>query len=137
MLAGAVKNYSVGGRREVLGRPRGGQKIALGGLQGCPGGGREAPKVASGGEKAPKSVQEGSWSDLGPKNGKAKDFEVSHLGGLGRPLGRLWAVLVALFLAILSRITFLSIFRRFGDGFWYQKSKKKRIENEANFEVFF
>ena len=97
---------SLGGLREVPG----GVKIALGGLRGCPGGGREAPKVASGGEKAPKSVQEGSWSDLGPKNGKAKDFEVSHLGGLGRPLGRLWGVSVALFWVILLRITFLSIF---------------------------
>ena len=74
-----------------------GLKIALGGLRERPGGGQEAPKIASGGEKMPKSVQEGFWSHLGAQNGKAKDFEVSHLGGLGRPLGRLWAVLETLF----------------------------------------
>ena len=34
-------------------------------------------------------------------------------------------------------IDFVSIFRRFWDGFWYQKSKKKRCENKAIFEVFF
>ena len=61
MLAGAVQNHSLGGLREVPG----GQKIALGELRGRPGGGREAPKSASGGEKAPKSVQEPSWSHLG------------------------------------------------------------------------
>ena len=97
---------SLGGLREVPG----GQKIALGGLRGCPGGGQEAPKVASGGEKAPKSVQEGSWSDLGPKNGKAKEVGPLHLGGLGRPLGRLWAVLVALFWVILLSIIFYRFF---------------------------
>ena len=89
MLAGAVQNHSLGGLREVPG----GQKIALGEVRGRPGGGQEAPKRGSGGEKVPKSVQEASWSYLGSENGKAKDFEVSHLGGLGRPLGRLWAVL--------------------------------------------
>ena len=71
--------------------------------------------MASGGEKVPKSVQEGFWSDLGSKNGKTKEVELSHLEALGRPLGRLWAVLVALFLAILLRIAFLSIFYRFSD----------------------
>ena len=52
------------------------------------------------------------------------------LGGLG---GAFFSDLVA------HRffIDFLSIFRRFGDGFWYQKSMKKRIENEADFKVFF
>ena len=93
MLAGAVQNHSLGDLREV----QGAQKIALGELRGRPGGSREAPKRGSGREKAPKSVQEGSWSDLGPKNGKAKEVELSHLGGLGRPLGRLWAVLETLF----------------------------------------
>ena len=71
--------------------------------------------MASGGEKVPKSVQEGFWSDLGAKNDEAKDVKVFHLEALGRPLGRLWAVLVALFLAILLRIAFLSIFYRFSD----------------------
>ena len=56
MLAGAVKNYSLGGLREVPG----GQKIGLGGVRGRPGGGQEAPKMGSGGEKVPKSVQEPS-----------------------------------------------------------------------------
>ena len=55
MLAGAVQNHSLGGLREVPG----GQKIALGELRGRPGGGREAPKSASGKEKATKRVQEG------------------------------------------------------------------------------
>ena len=109
MLAGAVQNHSLGGLREVPG----GQKIALGEVRGRPGGGQEAPKRGSGGEKAPKSVQEGSWSHLGAENGKASDSGSPHLEAPGRPLGRLWAVLVALFLAILLRIAFLSIFYRF------------------------
>ena len=88
-----VSGGPLGGLREV---PRG-LKIDLGGVLGRPGGGQEAPKMASGGEKVPKSVQEGSWSDLGSENGKAKEVGPPHLGGLGRPLGRLWGVLVALF----------------------------------------
>ena len=52
---------SLGGLREVPG----GQKIGLEGVRGRPGGGQEGPKNASGGEKAPKSVQEPSWSHLG------------------------------------------------------------------------
>ena len=57
-------------------------------------------------------------------------------------MGELWGVLLgAAFLADLAAHRFvpdfLLIFRRFGDGFWYQKSKKKRIENEADFEMFF
>ena len=61
MPAEAVKNPSLGGLREAPGGP----KIDLGGLRGRSGGGQEAPKIASGGEKAPKSVQEPSWSHLG------------------------------------------------------------------------
>ena len=61
MLAGAVQNHSLGDLREV----QGAQKIALGELRGRPGGSREAPKRGSGREKAPKSVQEPSWSHLG------------------------------------------------------------------------
>ena len=82
-----------GGLREV---PRG-LKIDFGGVLGRPGGGREAPKMASGGEKVPKSVQEGSWSHLGAENGKASDSGSLYLEAPGRPLGRLWGVLVALF----------------------------------------
>ena len=93
MLAGAVQNHSLGGLREVPG----GQKIALGEVRGRPGGGQEAPKRGSGRGKGAKSVQEASWSYLGSENGKAKEVGPPHLGGLGRPLGRLWAVLVALF----------------------------------------
>ena len=93
MLAGSVENYSLGGLQEVPG----GQKIGLRGVRGRPGGSQEFPKSASGGEKVAKKVQEGSWSDLGSENGKTKEVEVSHLGGLGRPLGRLWAVLETLF----------------------------------------
>ena len=55
MLAGALENYSLAGLWEVPGGP----KIALGWLRERPGGGQEAPKMASGGEKVPKSVQEG------------------------------------------------------------------------------
>ena len=113
MLAGAAQNYSLGGLREVPG----GQKIGLGGVRGRPGGGQEAPKMGSGGEKTPKSVEEPSWSHLGPENGKATHFEVSHLEAPGRPLGRLWGVLGALFWVILLRIAFLSIFYRFLDVF--------------------
>ena len=87
MLAGAVENYSLGGLREVPG----GQKIGLGGVGGRPGGSQEPPKSASGGEKMSKSVQEGFWSHLGAENDKATDSGSTHLGGLGRPLGRLWA----------------------------------------------
>ena len=61
MLAGAVENQSLGGLGEVPGDPKSG----LGGLRGRSGGGQEAPKMASGGENAPKSVQEGFWSHLG------------------------------------------------------------------------
>ena len=111
MLAGAVENYSLGGLREVPGGP----KIGLGGVRGRPGGGQEASKMASGGEKVPKSVQEGSWSHLGAQNKSMIPFFGEGFGRLGRPLGRLWAVLVALFLAILLRIAFLSIFYRFSD----------------------
>ena len=93
MLAGAVQNHSLGGLREVPG----GQKIALGGLRGRPGGGREAPKIASGGEKLPKSVQEPSWSHLGAKKGDTPEPELPSWRALGRPLGRLWAVLETLF----------------------------------------
>ena len=93
MLAGAVENHSLGGLREIPG----GQKIALGGVPGRPGGGQEAPKMASGGEKVPKSVQEGFWSHLGSENGKASDSGTPHLEAPGRPLGRLWALLEALF----------------------------------------
>ena len=125
MLAGAVQNYSLGGLREVPG----GQKIALGGVRGRPGGGQEAPKSDSGGEKAPKSVQEPSWSHLGSKNGKTKEVEVSHLGGLGRPLGRLWGVSVALFGVILLRIAFLSLFCRFLDVFGMVFGTKNRRKN--------
>ena len=108
MLAGAVENSSLGGLWDVPGGP----KIGLGGVRGRPGGGQEASKMASGGEKVPKSVQEGSWSHLGAENGKASDSGSPHLEAPGRPLGRLWAVLVALFLAILLRIAFVSFFNR-------------------------
>ena len=124
MLAGAVQNHSLGGLREVPG----GQKIALGGLRGRPGGGREAPKSGSGGEKLPKSVQEASWSYLGSENGKAKEVGPPHLGGLGRPLGRLWGVSVALFWVMLLRIAFVSIFYRvlnvFGMVFGIKNQRK-------------
>ena len=43
--------------------------------------------MASGGEKVPKSAQEGVWRDLGAKNDEAKDVKVFHLEALGRPLG--------------------------------------------------
>ena len=86
MLAGAVENYSLGGLWEVPWDP----KIGLGGLRECPGGGQEAPKMASGGEKVPKSAQEGFWRDLGAENDEASDSGSPHLEALGRPLGRLW-----------------------------------------------
>ena len=78
-----------------------------------------------------------SWGGLwggfwGP--GAACGEALRRLGGaLGRLGGAFWGDLVA------HRffIDFSSIFRRFWDGFWYQKSKKKRTENEAIFEVFF
>ena len=111
MLAGAVEIYFLGGLWEVPG----GQKIALGGVRGRPGGGQEAPKMALGGEKVPKSVQEGSWSHLGAENGKASDSGSPHLEAPGRPLGRLWALLEALFWVMLLRIAFVSIFYRFSD----------------------
>ena len=125
MLAGAVENSSLGGLWEVPGGP----KIGLGGVRGRPGGGQEAPKMASGGEKVPKSVQEGFWSNLGAKKGNTKDVARTHWGGLGRPLGRLWAVLVALFLAILLRIAFLSIFYRFSDVFGMVFGTKNQRKN--------
>ena len=74
MLAGAVENP-------------GGPKIALGGLRERPAGGQEAPKMASGGEKVPKSVQEASWSHLGAENDDRELFLERVLGALGRPLG--------------------------------------------------
>ena len=81
MLAGAVKNYSLGDPREVPGGP----KIVLGGLRGRPGGGHEAPKMASGGEKVPKSVQEASWSHLGAENDDRELFLERVLGGFWVP----------------------------------------------------
>ena len=57
----------------------------------------------------------------------------AHLGVLFRLLERLRGVLGALFRVILLRIAFfinfLSICRRFWDGFWYQKTKKNQWEN--------
>ena len=111
MLAGAVENESLGGLWEGPGGP----KIGLGGVRGRPGGGQEAPKMASEGKKAPKNVQEGSWSHLGAENGKASDSGTLHLEALGRALGRLWAVLGLLFWLILLRIVFVLIFYRFLD----------------------
>ena len=93
MLAGAVQNHSLGGLREVPG----GQKIALGEVRGRPGGGQEAPKRGSGGEKPPKSVQEASWSHLGAKKGDTPEPELPIWRALGRPLEWLWAVLETLF----------------------------------------
>ena len=133
MLAGAVQNYSLGGLREVPG----GQKIALGEVRDRPGGGREAPKSASGGEKASKSVQEPSWS----RKRQSKRFRVTPFGepgaACGEALGSLGGAFLGDVVAHRFCIDFSSIFRRFWDGFWYQKSKKKRSENEANFGVFF
>ena len=106
MLAGTIQNHSPRGLREVPG----GQKIALGGLRGRPGGGREAPKTALGGEKAPKSVQQPSWSHLGAKKDDYPEPELPIWRALGRPLGRLWAVLLAHFWLILLRIVFLLFF---------------------------
>ena len=64
-----------------------------------------------------------------------------HLGGPGAASGEALGSLGGAFLGdvVAHRfcIDFLSIFRRFWGWFWYQKSKKKRIENKANFEVLF
>ena len=128
MLAGAVKNYSLGGLREVPG----GQKIALGRVRGRPGGSQEAPKSASGGEKEPKGVQEPSWSHFGAEKGNTKDVARTHLGGLGRPLGRLWGVSVALLWVILLRIAFLSIFYRFLDVVGFVFGIKNQRQNGEN-----
>ena len=125
MLGGAVENYSLDGLWGVLGGP----KIALGWLRERPGGGQEAPKMASGGEKVPKSAQEGFWRDLGAENDEASDSGSPHLEALGRPLGRLWAVLVALFWVMLLRIAFVSIFYRFSDVFGMVFGTKNQRKN--------
>ena len=85
--------------------------------------------MALGGEEVPKSAQEGFWRDLGAENDEASDSGSPHLEALGRPLGRLWAVLVALFLAILLRIAFLSFFCRFLDVFGMGFGTKNQRKN--------
>ena len=52
MIAGGVKDYSLGGLWVVPGD----SKIALGEVRGPPGGGLEGGKIASGGVKLPKSA---------------------------------------------------------------------------------
>jgi hypothetical protein len=80
---------------------------------------------------------EPSWS----RKRQSKRFRVTPFGGPGAASGEALGTLGGAFLGdvVAHRfcIDFLSIFRRFGDGFWYQKSMKKRIENEADFQVFF
>ena len=64
-----------------------------------------------------------------------------HLGGPGaafwEALGRLGRAFLGDLVAHRFFIDFLSVFRRFWNGFWYEKSKNKQMENAANFEEFF
>ena len=136
VLAGALKNCSLGGRREVVGRSRG-PKIALGGLRGPPGGTQEAPKM---GPKTKKSRKRTKAEKRPPKMRWSRRFWVpiwDAFFGLWGTLGRLGDAFLDDLVAHRFCIDFLSIFRPFGDRFWYQNSKKKRITNEADFGMFF
>ena len=90
----------------VFGRSRGIQKS----IPDWSGGAPEAAKIVQ------KSVREGkkrpraSKSHLGAENGKTSDSGSPHLEALGRPLGKLWAVLVAVFWVMLLRIVFFNQF---------------------------
>ena len=97
-------------------------------------------KTLWGGERRPRESKKDFEAILEPKTTIGNFFRRGFWepwGGLGGALGRLGAAFLAHLAAHRFFIDFLSIFRRFGDGFWYQKSMKKRIENEADFKEFF
>ena len=89
------------------------------------------------GQERPRAILEPSWvQKTKDKGGRTTPF--------GRPGAAFREAVSGLGVAFLSDlvahrffIDFASIFRRFWDGFWYQKWKKKETENGANFEVFF
>ena len=78
---------------EVPGEP----KIDPGVFRGRPGDGQAGPKIGSGGEEVPKSVQEASWSHLGTPQESMIPFFREGLGSPGAAFGELWGVLEALF----------------------------------------
>ena len=126
----------------------GGSLGGPGGSENCswrgPGAPRRWPRGSKNGFGRGKSAQERPRRILEPSWSPKQKYDTIFWGGFweawavfGEALGGLGGAFFSDLVAHRFFIDFLPIFRRFGDGFWYQKSMKKRIENEADFKVFF
>ena len=121
MLAGAVKNYSLKGRREVFGRSRGVRKSVLKGSGDVLEAAKRVQKTLREGKKRPRASKSHLGAILEPKN-KAGNF---FWGGFWRPraafgeaFGRLGGAFLGDLVAHRFFIDFLSILRRFWYAFW-------------------